>query len=1791
MAYVIGAVGGGESNGFIDVAVLPPIAEARPNTTYLRTTDLTLHYTLFEITTPAVLSTWGVTNLVASDFESQHANLNVIYHGAVTSHPSPPPSGSVALFFDIHEFRFRVRYPDGIIGLVSATDVLRPPSLSAVTWIGRLGIPGVNVAIAPNSRHINTERELRAYLDETPAIVTDINTNTTDYYIGWFGGTEVYRITNVVIGTPPIFNFQYELLGILALGPVTNSFTGTTQALAEAARDTYAAANATWLAFYDANRNRFIELSYGTTRAFQARNVGGAGWDNITGFARGAQGPPGQFTGVSLVGTDLVFAQSAGTSIMVDVSSLIDGLGNGTVYRLSQSSQSGNVFVFTPPADFEPLVNGDIVELVTQVVASASGTAQIEISGTQYGFLDAGTSTIAADDIVGDTTYLGVFDGGQIHRIGPIPHLTVAQVTNLIATWARASGATGQVPDALIPSDIARDTEVQTAIAPFLNQSAITALIATWALSTNPTGLIPDALLSADITRDTELAAAIAAFLDQAAVDTRIALALADAVTGNTETDITVTYASGKLNFDVTSAGLTGITYDTASRIATFSLANGSSVTLNLSTLAPLASPALTGTPTAPTATTGDSSTSLATTAFVGSAVQASLVAAMQGHLVSAVLQTNNILDLTLTDGTVVNADLTALRVGVVDSIIANNGLEADQPHGDVTVGISAGGIAYDRLSAAAIAGILASPALTGVPTAPTPSGGSNDHTIATTRFVENVAAGFVTAVLTASDSGLSGGSTTGDVNLILSTGGIQYLNFSAQAILDLYANPVFTGVPSAPTAPSGTNSLQIANTAFVEEATQSLPTENAVEHLIQNAIRDAVTGNVETGLSVTYQTGGTLDFVLDAAGVRTALGLTSQEAIDLVVGLTLAGSTLTVHYNGRADQNITLPAGGGGGGTDGVLQSAALDSTTGLATFTLTTSGTVTLDLSPLLGTNVFTDSSITGTGADSANALSAVGYAGPAITSVAANYVTRQFTFTHINATTTQLAFTDIPSFYGVGGDTFTTGHTFFTGDSAIVGSRLYIYNHATSAVYDPVTILASNRFRIVPVFTTAGVLDTAALAAGGAVGDALSITGAGVMAWEAAVTGILTPNAGGLEGGSTSGEVSLSIADAGIIPVMLSAVAPSTGQVLAYNGTGFVWTAQTGGTTVVANPATASTSDLLRLTVGSATFEVQDEVVDVTLTGLPVLGSTNYQRLFVDHDTPRVWVGHREELGGTPAVATSSDYANVNYHGAHRLAILEPMLIGQFYYRSGTHQWFQTTQIVTLWVWTGASFSVLFPDSLWLGEQPDDGTAAGLIPTPFDLTLSYYYYNTADETVKLIDNTSFVAAVGSQIHYVAEPISAPNTVGTISGLTAGAGLAGGGLSGVVALSLDLSALTVADGEFIEGSDDRLYIENRDETPYQQQISIFELQQALMRSVGTAHQSPADGDRFLVLDVSFEGGSPRYIRWDSLRGIFLTDAALDVADPTTESTVVAASRQAVAEAIAAVPGGGGGAGDITSIITAAQSGLQGGMDSGDVTLSLDIAGLDIFQTNDADVADEVLLWDASDSTNRNKSMTIGRFVGRMAGTTTTIDAADGRLSVAGSGITQVQLAAPFKQVQVGITTTVAYTATGTTGTITAAETGLSSTDRAGDQYSFLLPTNASPAGNATDTVEFVPDATKTAVALVTPDGTNLTRDDLAFGGYYEVIYINSQWVVASGAGSGGGGAGDITAVNTAALSGLCRWSDCRCCVTVNKRCQYNGRNEQRPNGSRRAPGRMESVRHSHVAPLYGCQPHDECR
>ena len=83
--------------------------------------------------------------------------------------------------------------------------------------------------------------------------------------------------------------------GGLTLGPPTNSFNAATKAAAETARDTYATANAAWLAQYDAEPTYVIILSWPATTptntVYQARRSGS--WADVTGLVTGPEGGEG----------------------------------------------------------------------------------------------------------------------------------------------------------------------------------------------------------------------------------------------------------------------------------------------------------------------------------------------------------------------------------------------------------------------------------------------------------------------------------------------------------------------------------------------------------------------------------------------------------------------------------------------------------------------------------------------------------------------------------------------------------------------------------------------------------------------------------------------------------------------------------------------------------------------------------------------------------------------------------------------------------------------------------------------------------------------------------------------------------------------------------------------------------------------------------------------------------------------------------------------------------------------------------------------------------------------------------------------------------------------------------------------------------------------------------------------------------------------------------------------------------------------------------------------------------
>lgn len=175
---------------------------------------------------------------------------------------------------------------------------------------------------------------------------------------------------------------------------------------------------------------------------------------------------------------------------------------------------------------------------------------------------------------------------------------------------------------------------------------------------------------------------------------------------------------------------------------------------------APLASPALTGTPTAPTADDGTNTAQIASTAFVQSA--------MGGYLSKSV-----------TGGTVILSDL-----------------EASNP--------------VIRFS-----GTLTSNLVVVVPT-----------TVKRLWAIYNATSGaFTLTVKTATGSGVT--VAQGKRNLVYTDGTNVYDGFND------FENIALTGVPTAPTAATGTNTTQVATTAFVNaEIAADRPFETTVSNI-----------------------------------------------------------------------------------------------------------------------------------------------------------------------------------------------------------------------------------------------------------------------------------------------------------------------------------------------------------------------------------------------------------------------------------------------------------------------------------------------------------------------------------------------------------------------------------------------------------------------------------------------------------------------------------------------------------------------------------------------------------------------------------------------------------------------------------------------------------------------------------------------------------------------------------------------------------------------------------------------
>jgi hypothetical protein len=131
----------------------------------------------------------------------------------------------------------------------------------------------------------------------------------------------------------------------------------------------------------------------------------------------------------------------------------------------------------------------------------------------------------------------------------------------------------------------------------------------------------------------------------------------------------------------------------------------------------------------------------------------------------------------------------------------------------------------------------IASPTFTGTPAAPLATEGSNTTQIATTAYVTQERSSLatlsnktlVTPVLGTPASGtltsctglpiVAG--TTGTLSVARGGTGVTTSTGTGSTVLS--ASPAFTGTPTAPTASSGTNTTQIATTAFVKAALQAV--------------------------------------------------------------------------------------------------------------------------------------------------------------------------------------------------------------------------------------------------------------------------------------------------------------------------------------------------------------------------------------------------------------------------------------------------------------------------------------------------------------------------------------------------------------------------------------------------------------------------------------------------------------------------------------------------------------------------------------------------------------------------------------------------------------------------------------------------------------------------------------------------------------------------------------------------------------------------------------------------------
>jgi hypothetical protein len=180
--------------------------------------------------------------------------------------------------------------------------------------------------------------------------------------------------------------------------------------------------------------------------------------------------------------------------------------------------------------------------------------------------------------------------------------------------------------------------------------------------------------------------------------------------------------------------------------------------------------------------------------------------------------------------------------------------------------------------AAEALLAPLASPALTGAPTATTAAALTNSIRIATTAYADTAVA--------------------------VETSRAE----AAEALKAPLASPALTGTPTAPTATAGTNTTQLATTAFVEAA-------------VSTGIQ-AITTRQFSGTSYTFQLGDAGNYVESTGALAAYItiplnssvafpyGSGSGSSSNTIINITQVGSG-SVTIQGASGVTLRIPGGG----------------------------------------------------------------------------------------------------------------------------------------------------------------------------------------------------------------------------------------------------------------------------------------------------------------------------------------------------------------------------------------------------------------------------------------------------------------------------------------------------------------------------------------------------------------------------------------------------------------------------------------------------------------------------------------------------------------------------------------------------------------------------------------------------------------------------------------------------------------------------------------------------------------